>query len=341
MNLNIDRWNKFKVSDIFNPFINGKGLTEQEITDNPGQLAAIQSSSENNACMGFIDEHYCSEMKYKIISQSCLTVARSGSSGFVSFQPGGCVVGDSAKALTIRKEGAAVSHYLFLRTILMANMYKYTYGRKVKADQYWNMEIALPARTDGEPDWAFMESYIKSLHHKPIRTAIRKKPNSSLAIWEWQEYKLESLFYIKKGKRLTKADMIGGNDNFLGAISSNNGVRQKIAAVKLWNGNCITVNYNGSVGEAFYQADPFGASDDVNILYPKEFWALNRHRAMFIITVIKANKYRFGYGRKWTLEKMKDTIIKLPAKKDGTPDFEYMEEYIKTLPYSDRLAGIF
>ena len=59
------------------------------------------------------------------------------------------------------------------------------------------------------------------------------------------------------------------------------------------------------------------ASDDVNVLYAKDFWELNQYIAMFIITVIKANKYRFGYGRKWTLEKMKDTVIKLPGKKDG------------------------
>ena len=55
------------------------------------------------------------------------------------------------------------------------------------------------------------------------------------------------------------------------------------------------------------------------------------------MTVIKANKYRFSYGRKWTLEKMNDTVIKLPSKEDGKPDFEYMERYTKTLPYSDRI----
>lgn len=69
----------------------------------------------------------------------------------------------------------------------------------------------------------------------------------------------------------------------------------------------------------------------------EEFWVLNQYIAMFIITVIKANKYRFGYGRKWTLEKMKDTMIKLPCNADGTPDFEYMEQYIKALPYSDKI----
>lgn len=337
MNLNVESWNKFKVSDIFNTFINGKGLTEQEIKDNPGHLVAVQSSSENNACMGLIDEQYCKEMKYKIVYQPCLTVARSGSAGFVSFQPDGCVIGDSAKALTIRKKNVNTCHYLFLRTILMKSMYRYTYGRKVKAEQYMNMEIALPATTEGEPDWSFMESYIRTLHYKPIVTEINKNLNISFNFSEWGEYKLDDLFDIKKGKRLTKADMIEGNDNFLGAISNNNGVRQKIVADKLWNSNCITVNYNGSVGEAFYQSEPFWASDDVNVLYAKKWWKMNKYNALFIATVIKANKYRFSYGRKWTLEKMKDTMIKLPSKKDGKPDFEYMERYIKMLPYSDKI----
>lgn len=56
-----------------------------------------------------------------------------------------------------------------------------------------------------------------------------------------------------------------------------------------------------------------------------------------IVTVIKANRYRFSYGRKWTLEKMKDTILKLPQSEKGTPDFAYMEDYIKALPYGDRI----
>ena len=75
----------------------------------------------------------------------------------------------------------------------------------------------------------------------------------------------------------------------------------------------------------------------MNVLYAKDNWTLNKYIALFIITIIKANRYRFGYGRKWTLEKMKDTLIKLPGKADGTPDFEYMEQYIRSFPYSDRI----
>lgn len=153
----------------------------------------------------------------------------------------------------------------------------------------------------------------------------------------WKEYVMEDLFRSVKGKRLTKADMIPGDINFLGAIRENNGVREKIETDYTWPPNCITVNYNGSVGEAFYQSEPFWASDDVNVLYAKDFWKMNKYIALFLVTVIKANKYRFGYGRKWTIDKMKETIIKLPALADGTPDFIYMEEYIKSLPYSNRI----
>lgn len=64
---------------------------------------------------------------------------------------------------------------------------------------------------------------------------------------------------------------------------------------------------------------------------------MNKYIAMFIITILKANKYRFGYGRKWTMDKMKKTVIKLPSKEDGMPDFIFMENYIKSLPYSDRI----
>ena len=155
-------WKKKKVSDIFKPFISGKGLTEQEIKDNPGNLVAVQSSSDNNACMGFIDEEYCVEKGYKIVKTPCLTVARSGSAGFVSYQDKGCVIGDSAKILLLKKEDANKYHYLFMRTILMANYFKFAYGRKVRIEQYMNMDLLIPWK-DNNPDWDYMEEFIKSL----------------------------------------------------------------------------------------------------------------------------------------------------------------------------------
>lgn len=145
-------------------------------------------------------------------------------------------------------------------------------------------------------------------------------------------FKIEEIFEIKKGKRLTKANMIEGTLNYIGAISTNNGVRQKINEIQQYEKNCITVNYNGSVGEAFYQDQPFWASDDVNILLLKEY-NLNRNIAMYLITIIKANKYQFSYGRKWTKEKMSKTKLLLPVTENNKPDWHYIESYISNLKH--------
>lgn len=117
---------------------------------------------------------------------------------------------------------------------------------------------------------------------------------------DWKEFKLHKLFTIKKGKRLTSYDQIDGNNNYIGAIDSNNGVSNHIGQKPLHKGNTISLSYNGSVGEAFYQYEPYWATDDVNALYPN-FEAFNPYIGFFICTVLRKEKFKYSYGRKWTL----------------------------------------
>ncbi len=149
------------------------------------------------------------------------------------------------------------------------------------------------------------------------------------------DFRYDALFEIKKGQRLTKAAMSPGQTPFIGAIDANNGYRQFVSVNPNHTGNTITVNYNGSVAEAFYQPEPFWASDDVNVLYPK--FDMSGYTAMFICTLIKRERFRFNYGRKWHLERMNKSIIRLPTTVDKTPDWLAMEAYIKALPYSKNI----
>lgn len=164
---------------------------------------------------------------------------------------------------------------------------------------------------------------------------------------DWKEFVLEKLFTIKKGKRLTAEDQEDGNNNYIGAIDSNNGIANHIAQLPIHQENTISLSYNGSVGEAFYQKDPYWATDDVNALYSK-YDGFNEPIGLFLTTVLRQEKYKFSYGRKWTLDNMNRTIIKLPVKHNecGTPfidtlkkysdegyvpDWEWMESCIKSL----------
>lgn len=147
-------------------------------------------------------------------------------------------------------------------------------------------------------------------------------------IENWQSFRYDELFEIKKGKRLTKADMIEGDINYIGATDSNNGITAKISNDKyIHSANTITVSYNGSIAEAFYQAKPFWATDDVNVLYPK--FSLTFEIALFLCTIINKEKYRFNYGRKWDKEMMQQSIIKLPVNSKQEPDWQWIKDYVK------------
>ena len=74
----------------------------------------------------------------------------------------------------------------------------------------------------------------------------------------------------------------------------------------------------------------------MNPLYLKGH-ELNRYIAMFLCTLIEKERYRWAYGRKWRPKRMPASRIKLPVNSEGNPDWEYMENYIKGLPYSDCL----
>ena len=155
----------------------------------------------------------------------------------------------------------------------------------------------------------------------------------NLKIDTWQEYRLGDLFEIKKGKRLTSEDQTEGTTPYIGAIDSNNGIANKIGQKAIHSGNTISLSYNGSVGEAFYQPVPFWATDDVNVLYfrAENGVQFNLFIGLFICSVLKKEKYRFSYGRKWTLENMNKTVIKLPTDKGNLPDWDFMEQYINSL----------
>lgn len=311
----------------------GNKFDLQNMTFDSPSINFISRTAHNNGVCAKVD-------RIKNIEPypgGCLTVALGGSIGATFYQKDPFYTAQNIAVISF-KEDVSYLAKLYLCQIIkfeVKNRFR-AFGRELNRHIKIDFSVRLPYNGNGCPDWEFMENFIKSLKYKQITTKIKRK-QLDLCISLWKEYRLDELFDFTKGKRLTKANIVPGNINFLGAISENNGVREKIETEYFWEPNCITVNYNGSVGEAFYQSESFWASDDVNVLYAKDFWKMNRYIAMFLITVIKANKYRFGYGRKWTIEKMKETMIKLPSQADGTPDFIYMENYIKSLPYSDRI----
>ena len=366
------KYKPFNVGDIF--FItNGKGITRQEIKDHPGELAAIQSAATNNGIMGFIDEDYCRERNYSFTLEPCLTVARTGSSGYVTFQEHGCCVGDSAKLLLLKGKKKTKNIYLYLRTILMANKYRYTFARKVTEENYLNDIIELPINEDDEIDYEYMENYIMQ-----INGDVASIPDYFLqegyekACWyldtidqddfekeyagkicddeivldtdKWIEFHLYDIFEIHVGNKFDRSKMSMGAPtvNFVGRSSENNGVTafvDEIEGTEPYKEGNLTVALGGEyLGSCFIQDYPFYTSQNVNVLIPKE--DIDIFTKIFIAHLVRyesANNYK-AFARELNAHIKTDFVIKLPATVFGKPDYEFMSKYIKSLSFSKKLV---
>lgn len=376
MNLDVGQWKEFKVSSIFT-IHNGKGITKEEIEDNEGDFTVVQSGEENNGVLGKINRNYCKTMNYTFSEKPCLTVARSGSAGYVSFQLNGCVVGDSAKILLLADDIASVELYTFLQTLLTANRFKYAYGRKVTEYKYMNDVVKLPVKTteDGTPliddskkysengyipDWHWMENYIKSLHHKPLTT--KNKANSALLlnVNEWQDFRFGSLISsISKAKVLNKDDLIEANNKkhsirYITRTGDNNGCEllvdiSTVDKAYIQDKNALSIG--DTTATCFYQDEDFITGDHMVVVRAE--W-LNRPIGLYITSILNKEQYKYSYGRAFLMDRIKKTIIKLPivkntdnspvideskhfSEKGYLPDWNWMEKYIKSLPYGDRL----
>jgi hypothetical protein len=315
-----------KVSDLF---ISKSGINltladlEQCEKSDKDSIAFVSRSDYNNGISAFVK-------KIKNISpndSNTISVALSGSSVLASFyQTEPYYSGYHLAVLTPRQKMTPIE-MMFYAFCIKNNRYRYNFGRQANKTL---KNILIPAEMPKEFSTNISLDKLATVNKNCI---INKTVELKTSKWKWFRY--NELFILKKGKRITKAHIIDGNLPFIAAIDGNNGIRQYIDNVPLHDGNTITVNYNGSVGIAFYQVNPYWASDDVNVLYPK--FKLNRFIGMFLITLIRREIFRFNYGRKWYLERMQESKIKLPVTPKGTPDWKLMDNYIKSLPFSSSL----
>lgn len=263
------------------------------------------------------------------IPAGCISVAGGGSvlESFLQYEP--FYSGRDMYYLSPKIE-LTDQQKLYYCACIKANKDKYSYGRQANRTLKY---LKVPAVED-IPTW--VNSTNISVFDGAQNSINKFSGDLQINPLKWKEFTYEELFEIKKGIRLTKSDMVLGETPFIGSTDSNNGLTALIGQNPIHKGNVLTLNYNGSVGECFYQPKDFWASDDVNVLYPKQskFSRFNVYIALFFIPLIKVEQYRFNYGRKWHTERMKISKLVAPVKDDGLLDLDFMENYIKSLPFS-------
>jgi Type I restriction modification DNA specificity domain. len=229
---------------------------------------------------------------------------------------------------------------MFVITVIEQNKYRYSYGRQANKTLP-DLELRLPIKQDGKPDWQFMEDYIKSLHHKPLTTKNKTGQAPELNLTGWKEFRVSDFFDIHPTKAIDgiSADDCGGVGVPLIVNSAeNNGVAGLCDLLPTEDGGIITFSDTTDGNTFFYQPDPFIGFAHVQGMYPKtRSWT--ESELLFVCTMLTFDaRGRYNYGRKMRRDTIAEVMLKLPADADGNPDWQFMENYIKVLPYGDRLA---
>lgn len=231
-----------------------------------------------------------------------------------------------------------VNIWMFLVTLLDLERKKYSYGRKYWTN-LWKTKIKLPVDNSWNPDREFMENFIKSLHYNPITT--KNSPwKYGLKINEWKNFRLWDLFLVQLSKWDIKLDNVDEWEiPLVSSWETNNWIVWYISEnwdwkAKMFEWNKITIDMFCNI---FYQPIKFYSVSHwrVNILIPK--FKLTKYIWLFIATIIKKEQIKYSYWRAVYSDEAKNMIIKLPVDSSWNPDREFMENYIKNLPYWDRI----
>lgn len=222
------------------------------------------------------------------------------------------------------KEPITKEEMLLYSYVIEANKYKYNYGRQ--ANKTFR-DLVLPELSE-----------LKNLKYPNAEFEFDKTPvkeqKIQLNIDSWKWFKLESIFSIATGRYYYPNEYLKGDTPYCSVTTENNGIKEMIDLLPDFDGNQLVVEKIRAT--TFYQDSPFCATSDVNILTP--LFAMSRYVGLFLVTIINFSEgYKWSYGRQCRVNDTKNIKIKLPADSNGNPDWQFMENYIKSLPYSANL----
>jgi hypothetical protein len=225
----------------------------------------------------------------------------------------------------------SLEEIIFYCQCIKSNSWKYSYGRQANKTLE---EILLPEKHE-IPNWVY-ENKIPEVNNIGERIYNEK---INIDTTSWKKIDLNIYFYIDNGKSpsLSEAQKNKGIIPFISATTLNNGISTLTSFEPRHMKNSLTIASDGNgVCTSFYQEKDF-LGQSVLVLTPKEDFKFNKYIAMFLITLINKNSYKFSYGRKLPKERINNLDIKLPVDKKGEPDWNWIENYIKTLAFSSNI----
>ena len=307
-----------QISDLFSvEYPKTMIFQDQEI--DPAGFPFVSSAGENNGIVGKIKQ----TANNKLYRGGAITVPLKGSVLDAFYQPNDFYIAHQI-AVLYPKRPMSEKELLFYCLCIRKNKFRFSYGRQADLTL---KDLKIPAYVPKK----FLELDVEEPSAKPFSN---KKLAFTDRKWNW--FGCGSLFEIEYGQReYTSKDILDlpiGGVPLISSTGESNGV-YGFYDIQPKYSHVLSIARTGSVGATFYHNYDCCINDDCMVLsLIKE--KLNIFRGLFLCYILGQEKYRYSYARKVTPTRMRESKIKLPVDKSGVPDWQFMENYIKSLPYS-------
>ena len=336
------QWENFYLKDIFEiNYGNKLDLCNLfEISSKcPNAVAFVSRTAQNNGVSAYVER-----LNIKPFPKGSLTVALGGSLGETFLQISEFYTGQNVAVLLSKKgisDNLSNNQKLFIAMLIKyeTSLRFIAFGRELNKHIKTDFSIRLPVASKNIPDWNWIENYMKKLSIE-IQQTKNTTSKDNINTENWHLFKIGQLFKLEAGKVSSTEVLTEGKDVFYcGAKKDENGIMSKCACDKKYisKGNCIVFicDGQGAVGYNNYMDKDFIATVNLVMGYNNN---LNKYNGLFLVALLDLERPKFSFGRK-RKKTLANTEIKLPAKLNSKseyePDWQYMEDYIKSLPYGD------
>lgn len=148
---------------------------------------------------------------------------------------------------------------------------------------------------------------------------------------KWETFKIRDVFNVENSKPYHKDNLQSSNVGipYIIRTSINNGLEDIIKFDREF-----TVNKGSAISLGAENTDFFYQDYDYvtgNKMYRISHDNINKYVGLFLVQMFKSSIKRagFGYGKGLTGTRFKDRVILLPVEKDDSPNWQFMEDYIK------------
>ena len=332
-------WGEFFIggsNGLFDITSTKSGIDKNKLNIDVGLIPYITRTDMQNGINMFITDKQ--NNRYNIDEGNVITIGLDTQTVF--YQPTAFYTGQNIQVL--RNNNLNKYTAMFIIPSIKIQMQKFNWGGNgATLGRLNRTRLILPINSQGQPNWQFMEDYIKQEQKQQAQKIIDYYERKLVELAgdvvgldkvEWKEFSVGELFDIKIGKNIdgNKVDRVNGGTAYITRKENTNGLDGFVNYdSEFLNSIYPVITIGNETAEPYVQDFPFFTGTKVNILLPK--FKMDTSILKYIATSLRQHKGKYSYSFTINSTRLKKQNILLPADKNGNPNFQYMSDFVKKL----------